>query len=159
MFCFHDSSLLGYGSVTGRVFSDILMKTVWPRRCRLYSLPNCQKLFNQLHTITSWEVWIQSKAAVTTAYFSWTCSSINFFYLVYLMMPIAETVYCWMIGWTVKVRNLFIWYILVGGHEKRIVLLCGCCWWLGRNALHEAGHTGSPFKFIWQCVEHFKTNY
>jgi hypothetical protein len=38
-------------------------------------------------------------------------------------------------------------------------VLCGCSWWLGRNALHEACHNGKTFKFIWQCAEHFKTNY
>ena len=55
----------------------------------------------------------------------------NFLSVVCLMMPIAETVFCWMVGWTVKVRNLFMWFILVNGHEKRIVLFMHFMYYVG----------------------------
>jgi len=47
------------------------------------------------------------------------------------MMPIAEIIYCWMVGWTVKVRSLFIWFILVGGYEKRRVLFVHFMYYVG----------------------------
>ena len=164
MVCFHDASLLGHSSITGWVVYDILMKTAWPRRWRLYSLPNCQELFNQLHTITSRKIWILSKSAMTTAYFSWSCSSWKFF-----LCGLFNDAYSWNYillngrmdsegQKSLHVIHLGWWAWKENSTIHAFCVLCGCCWWLGRNALHESCHTGSTSKFIWQCAEHFKTN-
>jgi hypothetical protein len=164
-FCFHDSSLLGYGTVTGWVFSDILIKTAWPRRQRHCSLPKYQELLTQQHTISSRKLWILSKSAVTTAQFCWSWSAWKLF-----LCGLFNDTYSWnyilLNGWMDsegqkchQLIHLAWWTWKENSVTHAFYVLYECCWWLGRNALNEACQTGSPFKFFWQCIEHFKTNY
>jgi hypothetical protein len=122
--CFHDSSLLGYGTVTGLVFSDILIKIAWPRRqrhcvvfqnIRNYSPNNTSSHPGSCEFSVSLQWQLHNSAELG--------QHENYFCVVYLMTPIAETMYCWMVGWTVNVKNVISWFILLDGHEKWIVLL------------------------------------
>jgi hypothetical protein len=122
------------------------------------------KISGTIH-ITSWKLWILSKSAITTANFCWFCSSWKLF-----LCSLFNDTYSWncmllngrMDSDGQKCHQLihFGWWTWKENSVTHpFYVLYECCWWLGRNTLHEACQTGSPFKFIWQCIEHFKTNY